>query len=55
MKVPQHIDNAFKYQSLDLSVYGRNLIGFKSTFKEYLEDLEIYTIKTPDVQEYTLR
>ena len=46
---------SFKYQILDLSVYGRHLIGFRSVFNEYLEDLEIYTSKTQDVQEYSIR
>lgn len=44
--------NKFKYQDLDLSMYGTHLVGFKSTFDSYLEDLEIYTFKTPDLQEY---
>lgn len=35
----------FKYQELDLSWYGRHVVGFKTVFNEYLEDLEIYTIK----------
>ena len=45
----------YKYQILDLSVYGRHLVGFRSTFNEYLEDLEVYTSKTQDVQEYSIR
>jgi len=47
--------NSFKYQELDLSVYGRHLIGFRTIFNEYLEDLEVYTIKTPDVQDLVIR
>ena len=47
--------DAFKYQELDLSVYGRYLVGFRTIFNEYLEDIEIYTKKTPNVQEYVLR
>jgi hypothetical protein len=37
--------DAFKYQELDLSVYGRHVIGFRSLFNEYLEDIEIYAIR----------
>ena len=47
--------DAFKYQELDLSWYGRHLIGFRTIFNEYLEDLEVYTVKTPHVQEYSIR
>jgi hypothetical protein len=39
--------DSFKYQELDLSWYGRHLIGFRTIFNEYLEDLEVYTVKTP--------
>ena len=47
--------DSFKYQELDLSWYGRHLIGFRTIFNEYLEDLEVYTVKTPQVQEYSIR
>lgn len=46
--------NAFKYQDLDLSVYGRHVIGFKTVFNEYLEDIEVYTKKASDVQAYSI-
>lgn len=36
----------FKHQILDLSVYGKHIIGFKSVFNEYLEDLEVYSVLT---------
>jgi len=45
-------ENEFKYQDLDLSVYGRYLIGFKTRFGEYLEDIEIYTKKLAEIQNY---
>ena len=45
-------DNDFKYQDLDLSVYGRYVIGFKTKFKEYLEDIEVYTKKATDIQDF---
>lgn len=47
--------NEFKYQDLDLSVYGRHVFGFRMIFNEYLEDIEVYTKKVPDVNEYVLR
>lgn len=47
--------NEFKYQDLDLSVYGRHVFGFRMVFNEYLEDIEVYTKKVPDVNEYVLR
>lgn len=47
--------DTYKYQELDLSVYGRHLIGFRTKFNEYLEDIEVYTVKTPDVQDYIIR
>ncbi|CAI2373579.1 unnamed protein product [Moneuplotes crassus] len=45
-------ENEFKYQDLDLSVYGRYLIGFKTKFGEYLEDIEVYTKKLSEIQNY---
>ena len=45
-------DNDFKYQDLDLSVYGRYVIGFKTKFTEYLEDIEVYTKKATDIQDF---
>lgn len=36
----------FKHQILDLQVYGRHIIGFRSVFGEYLEDFEVYSAVT---------
>jgi len=54
-KLNQQNHRAYKYQILDLSVYGRNIIGFRSTFQAYLEDLEIYTVKSSEAQGFLLK